>query len=253
MAGFTLKFSVPDWCFLNTDADAAGYYRFLASHGITAVEMVDPSRWTIARDAGLEIINHSGPGMQKGFSEPANHDRLIAEIVPLAAELERAGIPDLIVFSGNRNGLEDAAGFDNCVRGLSRLLDELKGCRTRLIFEMLNSFDHRDYLADNEKFGFALAEVLDTPRFSLLYDVYHMCRAGARPLEHFDQKQKRITHFHVAALEKRGFPGEGMHIDYRKFIRELSRTTYRGRVGFEFCGGSPERAAEAAQLFSTFL
>ena len=57
-----MRLSAPDWCFVRDGVDPVGYYRALRELGFSAVEMVDPSRWQAARDAGLAILNLSGPG-----------------------------------------------------------------------------------------------------------------------------------------------------------------------------------------------
>ena len=59
----TMKLSAPDWCFFPKGADPDAYYRKLKSMGYSGVEMVEPERWQSAKNAGLEIVNLSGPGM----------------------------------------------------------------------------------------------------------------------------------------------------------------------------------------------
>ena len=122
----------------------------------------------------------------------------------------------------------------------------------KLLFEMLNSFDHKDYLADREAFGFELADALDDPDFLLLYDVYHMAKAGDDPYDSVPRHIDRIGHFHIAALEKRGFPAEGAAIDYRRLLLPV-RETYTGFFGMEFLSGNPaEDAAKAEKLFRNY-
>jgi hydroxypyruvate isomerase len=103
--------SAPDWCFFKAGMDPVRYYTTLKRIGYDAVEMVDPQRWPIATQAGLQILTMSGPGMQQGLNKRANHPELLAQI---RAAIERASvqqIPNLIIFSGNRNGQADDEGI----------------------------------------------------------------------------------------------------------------------------------------------
>ena len=58
---------------------------------------------------------------EKAFNQPDHHATLLEiykELIPQAAE---AGIPNVITFSGNREGLTDKEGLENCARGLEPL------------------------------------------------------------------------------------------------------------------------------------
>ena len=232
-----LRLSLADWCFRPPEAAAEAWFRQVRAMGYDGVELVPAERRQAALDAGLEIVSLAGPGMADGFCRRANRAKLTDELKRLADEASACGAPYLVVFSGNRGGMSREEGFENCREAFSRLLPELRGSGVKLLFEMLNSFDHKDYLADREAFGFELADALDDPDFLLLYDVYHIDRIG---------------HFHIAALEKRGFPAEGAAIDYRRLLLPV-RETYTGFFGMEFLSGNPaEDAAKAEKLFRSY-
>ena len=48
-----------------------------------------------------------------GFNDPANHDAIVRGM--------EQNVPQVIVFFGNRRGLADAEGIDNCVTVLERV------------------------------------------------------------------------------------------------------------------------------------
>ena len=247
-----LRLSLADWCFRPPEAAAEAWFRQVRAMGYDGVELVPAERRQAALDAGLEIVSLAGPGMADGFSRRANRAKLTDELKRLAGEASACGAPYLVVFSGNRGGMSREEGFENCREAFSRLLPELRGSGVKLLFEMLNSFDHKDYLADREAFGFELADALDDPDFLLLYDVYHMAKAGDDPYDSVPRHIDRIGHFHIAALEKRGFPAEGAAIDYRRLLLPV-RETYTGFFGMEFLSGNPaEDAAKAEKLFRSY-
>ena len=249
----TMKLSAPDWCFFPEGADPDTYYRKLKAMGYSGVEMVAPERWQAAKRAGLEIVNLSGPGMTDGMNRRENRQKLSDEILRMTEDASKNGIPYIIVFSGNRGELSDREGLENCLEGYSALLERMKGSGVKLLFEMLNSFDHEDYQADTETFGFELAETLNSGDFRLLYDIYHMVRGGCDPLQDLEKKLPYIAHFHVASLEGRKFPEPDGAIDYRAFFTAVPEGKFNGYVGMEFFPEDPERdLARAAELFLSY-
>ena len=63
------------------------------------------------------------PGdIPNGLNRVENHEKIAAffeKTIPLAAE---AGCPNLICFSGNRKGMSDEQGLDNCAAGIKRFI-----------------------------------------------------------------------------------------------------------------------------------
>ena len=245
-----MKLSAPDWCFFPEGADPDTYYRKLKAMGYSGVEMVAPERWQAAKNAGLEIVNLSGPGMTDGMNRRENRRKLSDEILRMTEEASKNNIPYIIVFSGNRGDLSYEEGMANCLEGYSALLERMEGSGVKLLFEMLNSFDHQDYQADTETFGFELAEKLNSRNFRLLYDIYHMVRGGCDPLRDLEKKLPYIAHFHVASLEGRKFPEPDGAIDYRAFFAAVPDERFEGYVGMEFFPADSEQdLARAAKLF----
>ena len=81
----------------------------------------------------------SGAGpIEVGLNRKENHDRWVTNLrrhIELASE---AGVPSVICFSGNRQGMSDEEGLENCVIGVKQVvgLAEKKGinvCMSLLI------------------------------------------------------------------------------------------------------------------------
>jgi hydroxypyruvate isomerase len=233
----SLRFSVPDWCFYRADDDPAVYYRQLAALGITAVEMVASARWAAARAAGLEIINLAGPGMTRGLNRREHHASLLPEIREVIAQAGAAGIPHVIVFSGNREGQADAEGIANCVAGLKALAPDTEAAGVTLLFEMLNSLDHADYQADSGAYGFQVARGVGSPAVCALYDIYHLARMGEDVLADLPANLDLVAHLHVAETPRRTVPVAGGAIDYPAIVRAVQAAGYQGYWGLEFLPG----------------
>ncbi len=253
-----LKHSAPDWCFFEGRGfEPAAYYRRVKSVGCAAVELVDQSEWGSARDAGLPVLAVAGGGIREGLNRPENHAALIAQVEEKIALARDNGIANVIIFSGNRGGMDDETGLANCIEGTNKIAGAAEEAGVTLLFEMLNSFDHEDYQADNPEFGLAVARAVASPRVKVLYDIYHMYRMGrdersmtADILENLDL----IGHIHIAGAPGRGFPGDDQEIDYRGLIRAIHNAGYDGFIGHEFVpSGDPlEELAAAVRLFESY-
>ena len=186
-----ITLSVPDWCFYPKLGDPVRYYETLKSLGVDGVEMVDPSRYTAARAAGLEILNLAGPGMARGLNRLEHHAELLPQLRDTFQHAHDHGIPLVIVFSGNRAGQPDEEGIENVRRGLEAVLPDAERLGVILGFEMLNSLDHVDYQADHGRYGFRLVERVNSPLLKLVYDIYHVEKMGddsmSDSLAHLDQ------------------------------------------------------------------
>lgn len=118
-----------------------------------------------AREAGLAIVNGSGPRpLEKGFNHREHHIWLQEELtkqLDLAAQYQ---VPLLTVFAGNREWLSDDEGLANTVLGLQKVvpLAEKKGIT--LILELLNlKIDHLDHQCDRTTWAVAVYQLVNSP------------------------------------------------------------------------------------------
>jgi hydroxypyruvate isomerase len=249
-----IKISAADWCYYTEVLEPSEYYDRLAHMGFSGAEMVAPERMDAARAAGLELVNVNAPGMTEGLNRREHHARLVPQIRETIGQARENGVPQVIVFSGNRAGQDDAEGLDNVVRGLEQVLPDAESAGIVLTFEMLNGFDHPDYQADYSQYGFDVVKRLPSPSLKLIYDIYHMARVGedvyAEPVAHLAD----IAIFHVAEVPHRTPPVELGETDFRTIVHSVRDAGYDGYWGIEFIPSGPvmEELAEAAALFLSF-
>ena len=232
-----MKFSVPDWCFYGKLGEGARYYTRLKEIGVEGVEMVAPERRTLARSAGLEILNAAGPGIQAGLNRRENHAALLPQIRESIEMTKAGGIPLLIIFSGNRVDQPDEEGIANCRIAVQALLPDARKEGVVLGFEMLNSIDHAGYQGDHGSYGFALADAVDSPWLKLVYDIYHMERMGDDSGKDIVQHLERIAHLHVAQSPRRDAPRADGTIRFDRIVPRVTKAGYNGYWGMEFIPG----------------
>jgi hydroxypyruvate isomerase len=189
--------------------------------------------------------------MQVGLNTLKNHEALIPQIISAIDKAAANHIPHLIIFSGNRNGINDREGFDNCVKGVKKLAPHAEKKGIMLAFEMLNDIDHKDYQASKSAFGFDLVRAVQSDHVRVLYDVYHMHRMGEDVAKTLVENFRWVAHIHVGGSPKRDFPGPGQAIDYPALVQKATTAGYQGFWGQEFipAGDAMDELEKAVQIF----
>src|SRR2546422_11003477 len=94
--------------------------RAAAYIGYAAVELVEQEYWPLVKEYGLAIASIRGQAsIEQGFNRRENHEHLEREICNNLALAEQWGVPNVIVFSGNRVGLDDQTRAEITAEGLS--------------------------------------------------------------------------------------------------------------------------------------
>jgi hydroxypyruvate isomerase len=180
-----------------------------------------------------------------------NHAWLIPayqRAIPLAAA---ANVPNLICFSGNRVGMPDDQGRENCARGLVTLLPLAAQHGVKLCMELLNSrIDHPDYQCDHTAWGVALAKQLDSEAFKLLYDIYHMQIMEGDVIRTVRDSHRYIGHYHTGGVPGRHEIDSSQELNYPAIMRAIAESGFTGYVAQEFVPTRDPRAslAEAVRL-----
>lgn len=112
-----------------------------------------------------------------------------------------------------------------------------------LVFEPLNVEDRPGYLLPSCADVLRVIEELeDQPCLGLLFDAYHVSRAGADPAATYLEYCDRVYHVQIADDPTRAEPGTGQ-IDFGRFFTALASVRYRGVVGLEYLPASGAGAA----------
>src|SRR5689334_9400535 len=92
--------------------------REAARLGIRGFDLIGPADWPTLKKYGLTPSMYPpGPGgtIPDALNRTENHDRLEKLMHAAIDEAKANGVPNIITFSGNRKGMGDAEGADNCV------------------------------------------------------------------------------------------------------------------------------------------
>jgi hydroxypyruvate isomerase len=242
--------SVCRWCYKNVpteDLCKAG-----RDMGLHSVELLDPPDFPVVKKYGLTCAMVSFPvvdgigGITKAFNRVEHHDRLVKgyeERIKAAAE---AGMKNVICFSGNRAGLDDEQGLENCAIGLKRVLPFAEKHNIVLAMELLNSrVNHKDYMCDRSKWGIELCKRIGSERFKLLYDIYHMQIMEGDVIATIRANHSYFVHYHTGGVPGRAEIDDTQELNYAAIMRAILETGFKGFVAQEFV---PQRKDVLASL-----
>jgi hydroxypyruvate isomerase len=206
--------------------------------GLKAIDLIGPKDWPTLQKHGLQCSMCYVGGnvsLTQGWNDPKFHEQLIkdySETIPLVAN---AGYKNLICFSGNRNGMDDATGLKNCAEGLKQIIPLAEKNNVIIQMELLNSkVDHKDYMCDKTPWGVELCKSINSPNFKLLYDIYHMQIDEGDVIRTIRDNHEYIGHYHTAGVPGRHEIDESQELYYPAIMKAILATGYKGYVAQEF-------------------
>ena len=204
--------------------------------GIESVELLSPPQWPAVKKAGLTCAMCNGPdSIPYGWNRVEHHDDLVAKFEKAIPEVAANGFPNIITFSGNRRGMGDDEGLENCAKGLKRIVGVAEKNKVNVVLELLNSkVNHKDYMGDHTAWGVELCKRVGSERFKLLYDIYHMQIMEGDLIRTVRDNHPYLAHFHTGGNPGRHEIDDTQEIYYPALMRAIVDTGYKGFVGQEF-------------------
>ncbi|MEM0896925.1 MAG: TIM barrel protein [Verrucomicrobiota bacterium] len=228
--------------------------------GLESIELLDPPDFPTIKKHGIHCAMVSFPtgeltpgdkksrvgGIPRAFNRVEFHDKLVEIYEPLIKESANNGFDKVICFSGNRDGLDDEQGIENCAIGLKRLMPLCEKLGVTLVMELLNSkVNHKDYQCDKSAWGVELCKRVGSEHFKLLYDIYHMQIMEGDIIATIKRDHQYFAHYHTGGVPGRNEIDETQELFYPAIVRALIDTGYSAYLGQEF---KPARKDKLASL-----
>jgi hydroxypyruvate isomerase len=216
--------------------------------GIKAIDLVGPEDWPVLKKYNLHssMCNGAEISISKGWNDKQYHETLIknySEMIPLVAN---AGYTNLICLSGNRNGIDDETGLQNCLEGLKQIISLAEKHKVMIVMELLNSkVNHKDYQCDRTAWGVELVRRVGSENFKLLYDIYHMQIMEGDVIRTIRDNFQHIAHYHTGGVPGRNEIDETQELYYPAIMKSIVETGFKGYVAQEFI---PKREDKIASL-----
>jgi len=251
-AGSKLKYrinhSVCKWCYGKIPLE--DFCQAGKKIGLQSVELLEVGDFPTLKNHDLVCAMVSGVpgGITSGLNRVENHDKIVAYFEKTAPVVAEHGYPNIICFSGNRQGMSDEQGLENCATGLKRIAPIAEKHKVTVCMELLNSkHDHKDYMCDHTPWGVELVKRVGSERFKLLYDIYHMQIMEGDMIATIRENHKYIAHYHTGGVPGRGEIDETQEINYPSVIKAIIDTGFKGFVAQEFIPKRPDALASLKQ------
>jgi hydroxypyruvate isomerase len=230
-----IRQSVCRWCYQKIALDDLCVAA--AQMGLFGVDLLGPDEFEIPRRHGLICtMGHAGGGtIADGLNRLENHGAIeegFRANIPLAA---KAGVPNVITFSGTRRGMNDDEGARNTIAGLNRVKKIAEDHGVNICMELLNSkINHPDYMADHTAWGVRVMEEVNSPNVKLLYDIYHMQIMEGDLIATITQNMQWMGHFHTGGVPGRHELDSTQEVQWDGVMRAIAGAGFKGYVAHEF-------------------
>jgi len=211
--------------------------REAARQGCKGYDLIGPADWPTLKKYGLIPTMYSGPGgtIPDSLNRKENHEKLEKAMNAAIDEAAANGVPSIITFSGNRRGMADAEGADNCVAFLNRIKAHAEDKSINICMEYLNSkVNHKDYMFDHIAWGVDVMKRVNSPRVKILYDIYHAQIMDGDIVRNIRDHFQWIGHFHTGGNPGRHEIDSTQELNYRFIAQAIADLGYTGYVAHEY-------------------
>ncbi len=231
-----LKQSVARWIYNRIPLD--DFCQQVKDAGLVAVDLLTANEWMTPKKHGLQCSMAFGPKSHQighGINRLEHHDELVKEAELIIPRIGEAGIRNMILFSGNRGGQDDATGIKNCITGMQRLLPLAEKPNVILCLEYLNSkVDHKDYQFDRMSYGVEVVKACNSKFAKILFDIYHVQIMEGDIIRTLKDNIAHIGHFHTGGVPGRKDIDDTQELNYPAICRAILETDYDGFVAHEY-------------------
>jgi hydroxypyruvate isomerase len=228
-----VKQSVCRWCYGKISVEdlcAAG-----KRMGLVGIDLLGPADFPTVKKHGLICTMTTSHPLSNGLCDPTYWDASLKAINAAIEATAREGWRNVICFSGNRRGIDDKKGMDNCLKALKEVVPVAEKANIILNMELLNSkVDHHDYMCDHSPWGVELVKRVGSNNFKLLYDIYHMQIMEGDVIRTIRKEHDCFGHYHTGGNPGRNELDETQELNYKAIARAIADLGFQGYMAHEF-------------------
>lgn len=252
-----IKQSIVQWCFelFGEKWSPEKTCQVAKELGCLSVELLPPEHYPTLKKYGLtcaigQINMNPDPPFLCGFNNPDHWPRVMKATEDAIDAAAAFGAPSVICFTGysakdphdpKSKHISKEQGAKNCVEGFKKIVGYAEKKNITLCIEMLNSREashpmkgHPGYQGDHTDYCIDIIKKVGSPRFKLLFDIYHVQIMDGDVIRRIRQFKEYIGHVHTAGNPGRGELDNKQEINYAPIMEALVEVGYTGYVGQEF-------------------
>jgi hydroxypyruvate isomerase len=225
--------SVCRWCYgkISLDDLCSAAKRM----GLVGIDLLGPADFATIKKYGLNCTMVNSHPLSDGLCDPKYRDASLKAMNSAIEATAREGWRNVICFSGNRRGIDDRTGMDNCVKALREIVPVAEKANVILNMELLNSkVDHKDYMCDRSPWGVELVKRVGSDNFKLLYDIYHMQIMEGDVIRTIRNDHAYFGHYHTGGNPGRREIDETQELNYKAIARAIADIGFQGYMAHEF-------------------
>ena len=228
-----IKQSVCRWCYgkISLEDLSVAAKRL----GLVGIDLLGPADFPTIKKHGLFCTMTNSHSLSDGLADPKHWDALLKVINAAIEATSREGWRNVICFSGNRRGIDDRTGMNNCVKVLKEIVPVAEKANVILNMELLNSkVDHHDYMCDRSPWGVELVKRVGSDNLKLLYDIYHMQIMEGDVIRTIRQDHAGFGHYHTGGNPGRNELDDTQELNYKAIARAIADIGFQGYMAHEF-------------------
>ena len=228
-----IKQSVCRWCYgkISLDNLCVAAKRL----GLVGIDLLGPSDFPTIKQHGLICTMTSSHPLSDGLADPKYWDASLKAINIAIEATSKEGWRNVICFSGNRRGIDDRTGMNNCLKVLREIVPVAEKANVILNMELLNSkVNHPDYMCDHSPWGVELVKRVGSDNFKLLYDIYHMQIMEGDVIRTIKQDHTAFGHYHTGGNPGRNELDDTQELNYKAIARAIADVGFQGYMAHEF-------------------
>jgi hydroxypyruvate isomerase len=228
-----LKQSVCRWCYGRIPLEKLAVE--VKKIGYLSLELLLPQEHKVVKQHGLTCAVLGGADIANGMNRKEYHAKTLKRVREHIEYAAAENIPAVLLMSGNRRGLPDDEGMKVCAEGIKQVMGFAEEKKVNVLMEGLNSkVDHKDYMYDKTIWGVDLCKMIGSPRFKLLYDIYHMQIMEGDVIRTIGKYHEYIAHYHTGGNPGRHEIDETQELNYPAIVRAILQTKFDGYLAQEF-------------------
>jgi hydroxypyruvate isomerase len=256
-----INHSIVKWCY-ESHFELDEMCKVAVKLGASSIEITTPDEWQTMKKHGLTCALATSHLFVQGMNNPkyqpmclemmresidASAEAGVKTVITFTGYAEETGawadggIPDLEKLPKDRHRIEPDEGLKNCVEGYKEIVGYAEKKGINLSLEMLNTRaddhpmkGHPGYQGDHIDYCMEIINQVGSPRFGLLFDVYHVQIMDGDIIRRIKQCGEAINHVHTAGNPGRGELDKNQEINYPPIMKALVEVGYKGYVGHEF-------------------
>jgi len=225
--------SVCKWCYGRLSLDQLCVAA--AKMGLKAIDLLRPGEFETIKKYGLMCSMVSTHSLTRGLNNKKYHAECLAKIRSAIDAAAAYGFPNVISFSGNREGIPDDVGIENAVEALKQVVGYAEKKKVTICLEYLNSkVNHKGYMFDHMSWGVEVCKRVGSDRVKILYDIYHAQIMEGDIIRTIRTYKDYIGHYHTGGNPGRNEIDETQELYYPAIMRAIAETGFTGYVAHEF-------------------